>query len=147
MIPEGFNITRSKEPAGLRFWAKSLDLDQGAALRDFLKELTSKVGHIMPDNVVLGLTPNFLVTPADVTCLDGLLTGRTLYISLPLSRILTRSEMASSTRSRAWTLQGIRHTFQSKVLPGVSGDSTINCPSSRGIFVHDEGGLALLPAL
>lgn len=61
----------------------------------FVEELAEKIGTHKPVNVVVGLSPEFFVTEADVRCLDGGLTGRTLYLSAPLCRILTKQELAA----------------------------------------------------
>ncbi len=143
MVREGFNVVKNASTTVL---GKKLNLDQGVALREFLKELTSKVGTAMPDNVVLGLTQNFFVTEADVTCLDGVLTGRTLYISLPLSRILTRSEMSSVLGHELGHYKGFDTLFSQKFYPVYRGTAQ----SIAGLAGHigdDAGGIALLPAL
>lgn len=55
-------------------------------------ELADRLRALHPQNIVTGLDPNFFVTEADVVCLTGKLSGRTLYASLPLMRILTDRE-------------------------------------------------------
>jgi Zn-dependent protease with chaperone function len=51
------------------------------------------VGTQPPDNIVLGLTPEMFVTQAPVRLPSGPLTGRTLYMSLPLIRLLDQAEL------------------------------------------------------
>lgn len=49
----------------------------------------------MPDNIVLGLDPNFFATtaPMHTPTSRRLLTGQTLYLSLPLMRVLSLDEV------------------------------------------------------
>jgi Zn-dependent protease with chaperone function/uncharacterized tellurite resistance protein B-like protein len=49
----------------------------------------------MPDNIILGLDPNFFATtaPMHIPTSRRLLTGQTLYLSLPLMRVLSLNEM------------------------------------------------------
>lgn len=58
-----------------------------------VRELSEKLGARPPKNIVVGLDPNFFVTEARVACPGKTLRGRTLYLSLPLSRILTPDEL------------------------------------------------------
>jgi Zn-dependent protease with chaperone function len=46
-----------------------------------------------PDHVLVGLDPSFFVTEANVVATDGLHQGRTLFLSLPVARIFTLSEL------------------------------------------------------
>ena len=73
--------------------ALSRDTHPGAFA--FAGDLASQLGARAPDNIVVGLEPNFFVTSADVH-LQGsgnVLTGETLYLSLPLTRIFSRDEI------------------------------------------------------
>lgn len=74
---------------------RSLGLTEYPKLWRFVTDLATKAGSSLPHNVVVGLTPEFFVTEADVHCLDGKLTGRTMYISAPLSRLLKVEELAA----------------------------------------------------
>ncbi|MGD9967656.1 MAG: M48 family metalloprotease [Hyphomonadaceae bacterium] len=49
----------------------------------------------MPDNIILGLDPNFFATtaPMHTPTARRLLTGQTLYLSLPLMRVLSLEEV------------------------------------------------------
>lgn len=46
-----------------------------------------------PDNIVVGITPDFFVTEAPVRASDGAVSGRTLHLSLPFCRLLTADEL------------------------------------------------------
>jgi Zn-dependent protease with chaperone function len=62
---------------------------------EFIKHLAAQVGARPPDNLVVGLTPNFFVTEARVDCISGTLDGATMYLSLPLCRILSTQELSA----------------------------------------------------
>lgn len=60
-----------------------------------LKALTGKLGMGMPDNVIVGLEPNFFVTTSKVKLhpSNEIVDGETLYLSLPLCRTFTVAEL------------------------------------------------------
>lgn len=61
-----------------------------------LVQQIAKATHArMPDNIVLGLDPNFFATtaPMHTPTSRRLLTGQTLYLSLPLMRVLSLDEV------------------------------------------------------
>jgi Zn-dependent protease with chaperone function len=62
---------------------------------DFMRHLAAQVGARHPDNIVVGFTPNFFVTEATVDCISGTLEGATMYLSLPLCRILSIQELSA----------------------------------------------------
>jgi Zn-dependent protease with chaperone function len=70
-------------------------LDPGAqpALWQFVRGLAADVGTAPPSQIIAGMEPTFFVTEAEVHCAEQRLKGRTMYLSLPLSRILTQDEL------------------------------------------------------
>lgn len=60
-----------------------------------LAGLANRLGAAMPENVVVGMEPNFYVTSAPIILAgqEKALHGNTLYVSLPLCRLMTRSEL------------------------------------------------------
>ena len=67
---------------------------QYPALWDFVRRVALDVGSREPENIIVGMTGNFYVTQATVELLLGpRLRGRTLYLSAPLMRIMTPSEL------------------------------------------------------
>jgi Zn-dependent protease with chaperone function len=61
----------------------------------FVRRLAAEAGAKVPDNIIVGLTPNFFVTEATVTCASGTFNGSTMYLSLPLCRIFSTEELAA----------------------------------------------------
>ena len=66
-------------------------------LHDFVKAIAARLGAQIPDNIVVGLEPNFFVTSAEVVTPASRkpLTGATLYVSAPLARLMTVPEFAA----------------------------------------------------
>lgn len=93
---------------------KSIVRDQAPLLWGHVDSVAEKMGALRPEHIVLGLDPNFFVTEAEVVCLDGTLSGRTLYCSLPLCRILSLGEASAVIGhelggiSKDWTLHSAR---------------------------------------
>lgn len=69
--------------------------DEHPALWTMIDGLAAKLGVTPPRYVIVGLDPTFYVTEQPVQCLNGTSKGRILYLSLPLCRILTQSELAA----------------------------------------------------
>lgn len=61
----------------------------------FVRELAAKAGAKAPDHLIVGFTPNFFATEAKVVCASGTFEGETMYLSLPLCRILSPSELSA----------------------------------------------------
>ena len=62
------------------------------ALWQRLRELAARVGTAPPDHVVAGIDNNFFVTEAPCVVAGRALSGRTLFVSIPLLRVLESSE-------------------------------------------------------
>lgn len=60
-----------------------------------VQQIAKATNARMPDNIVLGLDPNFFATtaPMHTPTSRHLLTGQTLYLSLPLMRVLSLDEV------------------------------------------------------
>jgi len=60
-----------------------------------VQQIAKTTGGRMPDNIVLGLDPNFFATtaPMHTPTSRHLLRGQTLYLSLPLMRVLSLDEV------------------------------------------------------
>ena len=55
--------------------------------------VAAAVGTAPPDNIVLGASPEMFVTLTEVGTRSRVLTGRTLYLSLPMTRLLDQDEL------------------------------------------------------
>lgn len=75
----GFAVTEDQEPAVWRL----------------ARALAKDVGSEPPDNIVLGVDPQFFVTEAATATLNGMCQGRTLFISAPLCRLISPEELGA----------------------------------------------------
>ena len=103
----GFELTRDENP---KIWKK-------------VDELTEIVGAQPPENIVVGLSPSFFVTNADVELFnkDVRLSGETLYLSLPIMRLLTEDQLSSVVAHELGHFKGDDLTYSMKFAPVYRG--------------------------
>jgi Zn-dependent protease with chaperone function len=65
------------------------------ALWSRIEDLSTKVGTNPPDHIIAGIDTNFYVTEAQLQVAQKTLTGRKLYVSIPLLRHLSMSQADS----------------------------------------------------
>jgi Zn-dependent protease with chaperone function len=111
-----------------------------------IDSVAEKIGALHPEHIVVGLDPNFFVTEAEVVCLDGQLSGRTLYCSLPLCRILSVEEVAAVVGHELGHFKGLDTAFSQRFYPIYRGTATSIAS------LQEAGGegarlIALLPAI
>jgi Zn-dependent protease with chaperone function len=143
MVPNVFSLVRKAQTLVI---GKIISREHAPALWEQIAEIAQKLGALHPEQIVVGLDPNFFVTEADVICLDGRLSGRTLYCSLPLSRILTREEFLAVIGHELGHYQGLDTEFSLKFFPIYRGTA------SSIASLQETGGegyrmIALLPAI
>ncbi|MBV9766173.1 MAG: M48 family metalloprotease [Acidobacteriaceae bacterium] len=96
---------------------QSLTATDNPSLWQFVSKLALQVGSDPPHHVVVGLTPAFFVTEADVQCIGGALSGRTMYLSLPLCRILTVDELSAVIAHELGHFRGEDTVFSLRFYP------------------------------
>jgi Zn-dependent protease with chaperone function len=126
---------------------KKLERDTNPKLWQFVNGLADKMAAQRPDAIVAGLEPNFYVTEANVICLDGKLKGRTMFVSLPLCRILSLDEMKAVLGHELAHYKGLDTKFSKRFYPIYRGatEGLVNLASG----FSGKGGasqLVLLPA-
>jgi Zn-dependent protease with chaperone function len=120
--------------------------DNHPALWDLARDVAREVRVRPPQNIVVGLEPNFFVTQARVHTLDGELSGRTMFVSLPLSRIMTRDELRSVLGHELAHYKGRDTEFSTKFYPIYRGTHD----GLRHLYVsggESAASIALAPAL
>jgi len=126
----------------------SLSRNEAPELWNRVEQIAERIGTLRPQHIVVGLDPNFFMTEADVMCLNGNLSGRTLYCSLPLSRILTTSEFLSIIGHELGHFKGLDTKFSERFYPIYRGTA-----SSIAGLLQATGGdrsaaiIAILPAI
>ena len=86
-----------------------------------VRTLAERTGSLVPENIVMGLDPTFFVTEGDVRCLDGKLTGRTLFFSAPLSRLLTEPQFRAIVGHELGHFKGQDTAYSQKFYPVYRG--------------------------
>lgn len=114
MISNLFSLVRKAE---IQVTGKAVSREEAPALWQKVEELARRLGALQPDQIIVGLDPNFFVTEADVVGLDGKRSGRTLYCSLPLCRILSTDEFSSIIGHELGHYQGQETEYSLKFFP------------------------------
>jgi Zn-dependent protease with chaperone function len=89
----------------------------------YIRGLAGKVGALPPNNIVIGMNAGFFVVEAGVKCLSGALNGRTMYLSLPLCRILSENELRAAVGHELGHFKGDDTAFGRKFSPIYRGAS------------------------
>jgi len=114
-----------------------------------VKEVADTLGAREPENIVVGLEPNFYVTNADVNLLgtEEILKGGTLFMSLSLARILTVEELKAIIGHELGHFRGEDTAYSLKFAPVYSG--LTHAVDAMGANDQEKGveSLATIPAL
>ncbi|KTD33244.1 protease HtpX-like protein [Legionella nautarum] len=78
-----------------RVVGKILSKDAYPTIWNFVESLAKMIGTEPPDTIIAGMEPTFFVTEANVLCLDGKIHGRSLFVSLPFCRSLSKQEFSA----------------------------------------------------
>jgi Zn-dependent protease with chaperone function len=131
------------KPAETEVIGMRIDRAAGRQLYQRVEAIAKSLGALRPQHVVVGLDPNFFVTEARVRCLNGTLSGRTLYCSLPLARILSRAEFDAVIGHELGHFRGQDTQFSQRFYPIYRGTAD----SLRALGNIGVGGAGLLPLL
>lgn len=75
-----------------RVFGKILDKTKYPTIWQTVESIAQKMGAEVPNMIIAGMEPTFFVTEANILCLDGKVQGRSLFISLPFCRVLSKTE-------------------------------------------------------
>jgi Zn-dependent protease with chaperone function len=143
MIGAGFSLVKQKP---IRALAVKIEPDEEPVIWSFLSEIAAQVGAAPPHNLVLGLEPTFYATGADIAVVnqDKVLTGETIYLSLPLMRVLTIGELRAIVGHELAHFKGEDTAYSLRFVPiYTSLCRTLNSVSTE----EGSGALALLPGI
>lgn len=121
--------------------------DSAPGLFEFVRGLADKLNAKAPDNIVVGLDPTFFVTSCDVDLIgkETRLSGETLYLSAPLCRLMTQSELAAVVGHELGHFRGDDTVYSLRFAPVYAG-----LGNALGAIAREGGGissLAKLPAI
>lgn len=126
---------------------RSIGKESAPKLHEFVGGLASKLDANPPKNIVIGLEPSFFVTNADVYSLadDKQLNGETLFLSAPLSRVLSEEELAAVVGHELGHFRGEDTQYSMKFAPVYAGMGraldAMDMSDDDGLY-----GLSKLPA-
>jgi Zn-dependent protease with chaperone function len=95
--------------------------DEQPGLWAHVRWLAEKTGAAVPDHIVIGLEPGFFVTEVDAHCIGGELKGRTMFVSLPMSRMLTLPEFSAVICHELGHFKGLDTRFSRSFYPVYRG--------------------------
>ncbi len=125
-----------------------INLSHADALQlwNHVEQIADRLHTLRPEAIVVGLEPNFFVTEADVVCLSGNLSCRTLYCSLPLCRIVSNDEFSAGIGHELGHFHGLDTKLSQNFYPIYRGTaSTIAELQQAG--GEGWGSIPLLPAI
>jgi Zn-dependent protease with chaperone function len=111
-----------------------------------VKTLAAKIDALAPENIVVGLDTTFFVIKAEVKCLAATLKGRTMYLSLPLCRILNEGELTSIVGHELGHFKGEDTRFSRRFYPIYRG-ATDAIASLERMRSESAMAIALIPVL
>jgi Zn-dependent protease with chaperone function len=81
-----------RAPQTMKVEGEVIDESHAPALWAHIRKLSAEAGIAPPDHIVAGIDTNFFVTEAPLRLDERALKGRSLFVSLPLLRLLDRTE-------------------------------------------------------
>jgi len=126
---------------------KEITKEHAPTLWDRVERLAKMLQALPPERIVVGLDPTFFVTEADVICLDGTLSGRTLYCSLPLCRILEDQEFEAIIGHELGHFKGLDTQYSQHFFPIYRGTISSLASLQQSGGEHPLMKIALLPAI
>lgn len=129
-------------------FGKVLNSVEAPQLFNFVQSLSGKLGAKAPENIIVGLEPTFYVTSSEIQVPgnEKAIKGETLYISAPLSRLLSQDEFASVVGHELGHFRGEDTAYSMRFASVYAGlGKALGAIATE----EDEGasGLAKLPAI
>lgn len=115
---------------------------------EFTEELANKIGTTVPNTIIAGMEPSFFVTESKVLCLDGQVNGKTLFISLPFCRAISKNEFTAIVGHEMGHFVGEDTKWSKKFYPIYRGSIETISLLEQSSSSQDNGliQLAFLPA-
>ena len=126
-------------------FGKTLSKEKYPQIWTVVTEAANKLKSLQPTNIIAGLGEQYFVTEVEVICLDGTMTGRTLFLSLPLMHQLSTSELTSIIGHELGHFRGKDTIYSRHFYPVYRGTSNALVNLFGGL--SSEGGFIYLPVL
>ena len=121
-------------------------LGSNRRLTALVDAVARRVGTAPPDNIVTGLDPTFFVTQAPVRCADTDVTGRTLFLSLPLCRAFSTDELKAVVGHELGHFKGEDTAYSERFAPVYRG-AQLGLEALAGGMTGVGQAIALIPAM
>lgn len=143
IITAMFSVLKKAE---FRILGDRVTPEQQPALWKEVNAVCQQLNTPPPDTIVLGLEPTFYVTESEVTIGDTVHTGRTLFVSLSYSRLLTIPELRAILGHEMAHFIGADTQFSQRFFPvyRATFSALAKLSSDAG---HISVAIARLPAL
>jgi len=107
-------------------------------------DVAAKLGAEPPTTILAGLEPNFYVVETDVQALRGRFGGKVMYLSVLVSRVLSRAELRAIIGHELGHFRGLDTAYSKAFAPVYAGGVT----SLQALSQAMSGwrGIAMLPA-
>jgi Zn-dependent protease with chaperone function len=123
-----------------------LSEQRGPAFWKYVRDLAATVKALPPENIVVGFENSFFVIDATVRCFSGTVRGRTLYLSLPLCRILNEAELRAILGHELGHFKGHDTKFSRRFAPIYRG-ATGALESLNQNISESIASVGMMPAL
>ncbi|HUR57801.1 MAG TPA: M48 family metallopeptidase, partial [Opitutaceae bacterium] len=134
------------QPAEFRVIGRKVTPEEQPALWAVVREVCQQLNAVPPDNIIVGLEPSFYVTESEVTCTDGTLQGRTLFVSSTMNRVLTPDEFKGIIGHEMAHFIGEDTIFSRRFFPVYRGTLTA-LHNLQQNAVHGSIAIAQMPAV
>ena len=114
LIKPAFQMTQKAQSFII---GKRLSSEEYPDIWSFVRQAATRLGALMPDNIIVGLGTAFYVTESSVTCLKEKLKGRTLFLSVPMMRQLSRNELLAIVGHELGHFRGSDTVYSQKFYP------------------------------
>ena len=130
---------------------KILEESEHPRLFDFINNTARELNTSPPQHILVGIFPSFFVTEMDVKCQNQNLSGKTLYLSLSLCRIMEKEEIKSIIGHELAHYKGEDTVFSKKFDPIYrrATGAIYGLASTTGYTANEDedyGSWALIPA-
>ncbi len=129
-------------PAHLEVDAVSVLRIEQPGIWELAASVAQNLGALPPDNILLGLEPNYFVTESRIS-VDGIETdGCSLYISVPATRIMTEPELRAIIGHEFGHFRGADTVFTKRFFPLYN-----SAAKALAGMANAPGSWTLLPAI